>query len=107
MLLNHMTNGMIYSAYVVSSCEWCLRLTQQMRSESEIEAASPTRTAGAAPAAGEDGPATEAQAEGSGSPTRPRPATPKSEDSGSVKSVSSTMPMDESTAYSVKARTEM
>ena len=38
--------------------------------ESEVEAASPTRTAAAAPVPGEDGPATEAHAEGSGSPTR-------------------------------------
>ena len=40
-------------------------------------------------------------------PRKKPPATPKSEDSGSVKSVSSTLPMDASTAYAVKARTEM
>ena len=48
-------------------------------------------------------------ADGSSSPARPRDrvATPKSDDSGSVKSVASALPMDETTSYAVKARTEM
>ena len=46
-------------------------------------------------------------ADGSSSPARPRVATPKSDDSGSVKSVASALPMDETTSYAVKARTEM
>ena len=68
--------------------------------ESGVEAASPTRTAATTPVPGEDGPA-EAHAEGSRSP-RDHGPIPKPEDSGSVKSVSSTLP-DESTAYAVKA----
>eukprot|EP00439_Symbiodinium_sp_Y106_P062658 s5253_g9.t1 len=50
-----------------------------------------------------------AQRDGNGgsSPARPRVATPKSDDSGSVKSVVSALPMDETTSYAVKARTEM
>ena len=51
--------------------------------------------------------ATPAPADGSSSPARPRVATPKSDDSGSVKSVASALPMDESTPYAVMARTEM
>ena len=45
-------------------------------------------------------------ADGSSSPARLRVATPKSDDSGSVKSAASTLPMDETTSYAVKARTE-
>ena len=51
--------------------------------------------------------ATTAPADGSGSPARPRVSTPKSDDSGSAKSVTVALPMDESTPYAVKARTEM
>ena len=77
--------------------------------DSRAEEASPTRAA-TAPVTSEDRPdmdAAAAPAAGSGSPTRPRPTTPKFDDSGSVKSVTATLPMDESTPYAVKARTEM
>ena len=77
--------------------------------DSRAEEASPTRAA-TAPVPSEDRPdmeATPAPADGSSSPARPRVATPKSDDSGSVKSVASALPMDESTPYAVKARTEM
>ena len=67
--------------------------------ESEVEAASPTGTA-ATPV--RTGPLRHAQ-KAANLPPR------KSEDAGSVKTVSSTLPTDESTAYAcaVKARTEM
>ena len=71
--------------------------------DSRAEEASPTRAA-TAPV---DMEATPAPADGSSSPARPRVATPKSDDSGSVKRVASALPMDESTPYAVKARTEM
>eukprot|EP00439_Symbiodinium_sp_Y106_P085971 s133_g30.t1 len=77
--------------------------------DSRAEEASPTRAA-TAPVPSEDRPdmeATPAPADGSSSPARRRVATPKSDDSGSVKSVASALPMDESTPYTVKARTEM
>ena len=50
--------------------------------------------------------ATPMPADGSSSPARLRVATPKSDDSGSVKSAASALPMDETTSYAVKARTE-
>ena len=77
--------------------------------DSRAEEASPTRAA-TAPVPSEDRPdmeATPMPADGSSSPARPRVATPKSDDSGSVKSVASALPMDETTSYAVKARTEM
>ena len=76
--------------------------------DSRAEEASPTRAA-TAPVPSEDRPDMEATAPAdvSSSPARPRVATPKSDDSGSVKSVTSPLPMDESTPYAVKARTEM
>ena len=77
--------------------------------DSRAEEATPTGAA-TAPVPSKDRPdmdAAAAPAAGSGSPTRPRPTTPKSDDSGSVKSVTATLPMDESTPYAVKARTEM
>ena len=77
--------------------------------DSRAEEARPTRAA-TAPVPSEDRPdmeATPAPADGSSSPARPRVATPKSDDSGSVKSAASALPMDESTPYAVKARTEM
>ena len=48
--------------------------------------------------------ATTAPAEGSGSPTRPRPGKPKSDDSGSAKSVTAALPMDESTVIDALRR---
>ena len=77
--------------------------------DSRAEEASPTRAA-TAPVPSEDRPdmeATTMPADGSSPPARPRVATPKSDDSGSAKSVASALPMDESTPYAVKARTEM
>ena len=77
--------------------------------DSRAEEASPTRAA-TAPVPSEDRPdgeATPMPADGGSSPARPRVATPKSDDSGSVKSVVSALPMDETTSYAVKARTEM
>ena len=77
--------------------------------DSRAEEANPTRAATAL-VPSEDRPdmdATAARADGSGSPARPCTSTPKSDDSGSSKSVTAALPMDESTLYAVKARTEM
>ncbi|CAE7235712.1 unnamed protein product [Symbiodinium sp. CCMP2592] len=81
---------------------------------SEDSDASPRRTAASAPVPSEDrpdmdasaatAPAEEPAADGP-PPSRPSPVSPKSDDSGSVKSVAVTL--DESTSYAIKARTEM
>ena len=77
--------------------------------DSRTEAASPTRAAAETPVPAEDRPDMEAEATASqgGPPSRPPPRAPKSSDSGSVRSATAATPMDETTSYAIKARTEM
>ena len=77
--------------------------------DSHAEAASPTRAAAETPVPAEDRPDMEAEAAASqgGPPLRPRSRAPKSFESGSVRSATAAAPMDETTSYAIKARTEM
>ena len=77
--------------------------------DSRAEEANPTRAA-AALVPSEDRPdmdATTPPGDRSGSPARPRASTQKSDDWGSAESITAALPMDESSPYAVKARTEM
>ena len=75
--------------------------------DSRTEAASPTRAAADPPVPSEDRPDVDPVPQPSeGGPPRPPTRAPKTSDAGSVKSTAA-LPMDESTSYAIKARTEM
>ena len=75
--------------------------------DSHTEAASPTRAAADPPVPAEDRPDVDPVPQPSqGGPSRPPTRAPKTSDAGSVKSTAA-LPMDESTSYAIKARTEM
>ena len=77
--------------------------------DSHAETANPTMAAAETPVPAEDRPDMGAEAAESlgGPPSRPPPRAPKSSDSGSVRSATAAAPMDETTSYAIKARTEM
>ena len=75
--------------------------------DSHTEAASPARAAADPPVPAEDRPDMESVPQPSqGGPLRPPTRAPKTSDAGSVESTAA-LPMDESTSYAIKARTEM
>ena len=75
--------------------------------DSRVEAASPARAAADPPVPAEDRPDVDPVPQPSpGGPSRPPTRAQKTSDAGSVKSTAA-LPMDESTSYAIKARTEM